>query len=286
MVSVFALHGCFSVQPYPHKAQAGDTITLSAGAAEGMTPDNTLVHYYPSQSSEQPIELTGYIQSIFNLYPDNKSYAWTDVSTTATQGAYVTMIIVDLPNSMPVGSGFIKIQTDAVYQPPVSVEEIEIAFEILPGEGGPNPLLYYQETEDGVADLSRLMPQPRIDVKAVQDETQWPEYAAVEVTLYAPTREKLNFSTVPDEDIRVVTEQSIRAKRPHHMIDWQRNGDIITAYLINATGQMHYSDIDFSIVLSKDDNEFYDTPSLSSIRYFDLAGNEVTGPLPTVLLNN
>ncbi|MCW8930558.1 MAG: hypothetical protein OQL19_10000 [Gammaproteobacteria bacterium] len=286
VVSVFVLQGCFSTQSYPHKARAGDTISLSVGASDDMTLTNTSVLYYPTLTPNQPIDLTTEVKSIFNLYPDSTSYAWTDDSATTTHGAYSTIIIIDLPTTLAAGDGVIKIQTTASYHTQLLPNDIEIAFEVLPGVGAPNPLLYHQSGGNSVADINRLAPQPRVKVSQTQGQTQWPEYAAAEVVIFAPSREKVVYTAVSDDDLRVVSESSIKAQRPHHTVDWQRNGDTITAYLVNSTGKMRYTDIDLSILLSKDINEFHDVPSLTSIRYFDLDGNEVAGPLPTVTLLN
>jgi len=78
------------------------------------------ITYYPdpgSLPSEDSVDVTVGIRSVFNIYPDKKSKTYWDtiagsgletmeyVETVSGHSAWQTVVAVDLPSTLPTGTG-------------------------------------------------------------------------------------------------------------------------------------------------------------------------------------
>jgi len=279
-----ALVGCAATQPFPNAARAGDTITLAVGSADDVTPENTTVTFYSDSDPGTPVDLTPGIRSIFNLYPDPKSDAWTDTGfVEALKGgtrhdSWITIIALDLPAIIPEGQGTISIDSGGTFHPFLpSVNDFDLTFEILPGAGASNPLEYatqYGVTETG--DLSRLEAQPHVLFKPDVTGLTGVVYGAMEFVLDVPIADVFG-DPAPDNKVYVVSEfrKEAYTNRFAH-ISWVREGSSMQVNMVAPNG-MAPMRARFSIV-GLPVTSFQYTPGIISSRFFDLDGNEITGP--------
>ena len=134
--------GCVSVQPLSNIARAGDTVTLAVGSPQDMTASNTSAVFVPDAGgSATPVS----IRSIFKVYPDKTSDVWLNdqllpfIHQSTGHAPWQTIIVVDLPASLPVGPGNIEITTTASFPELQSdINEVPVALEIIPGNGQPH----------------------------------------------------------------------------------------------------------------------------------------------------
>ncbi len=284
------LSGCTTVQTFPDKARAGDTITLSVGSADGMTRLNTTISYNSDAGSS--VDLTPNIRAITKIYPDKTSEAWLfddqllgNIPTYSNHGPWETVVVIDLPASMPVGTGNIQVTTAATYPTAaLSVNSIPISLEILDGVGAPNPFNYrVTGSTDFTGNLSSLEPLPQAVIRTPVGASA-PDYGAIELVVRATIKKNDGSGTgTPTSDIRIVVDDMGSTNLSSQLqSSWVKNNKLITVNFISPTGLMKYYESRFSIVL-KPGNIFADPqPSIISATYYDINGNVTTGPTPTI----
>lgn len=114
--------GCIGYRTFPHRAQAGDTITLGGGLEMGlgnefMDRSNTTVTLTKPDDSAFSRDLTANLQALFHLYPDPRSDVWNTnmfLGPLSDGRPFETGIALDLPADL----------TPGVYQLNVSSTEI------------------------------------------------------------------------------------------------------------------------------------------------------------------
>lgn len=280
--------GCVSVQSLSTAARAGDTVTLAVGSAEDMSVANTSAVFVPDAGGAAiPVD----IRNIFNVYPDKTSDVWLNdvalpfIPDTTAHAPWQTLIVVDLPASLPVGAGQLDVSTTAGYssfQP--DINNTPISLEILPGTGAPHqfPVLPSSyNTEPVAGDLSRLEPLPQIVVQPPASPGS-NGYGAVELRISAA----INTSFGQTAPIAVIPDETITGSGSQVL--WTREDDLITVNYINPTGSLPTSALRFSIV-PLGNNVVMPTnppPSLLSVRYFYANGLETSGPTPTLTVKN
>jgi len=147
-VSLLFLQGCVSLKTYPIVARSGDTITIAVGSAEGMTKANTSLSYTPdstvtlSNPDGVPIPfLASSLRAIVPLYPDKRTLAWnasaaTSIDGLTGHGSWLTVLVINLPDTLQEGTGIINVQTAATYSSySANVNTEDISLEIIPGVG-------------------------------------------------------------------------------------------------------------------------------------------------------
>lgn len=301
MVSVvlIVLSGCVAFQPFPNVFRAGDTITLAVGSADGMTKDNIEVRLFYKMTIEEVIDydtapytdLTSNVVEVFKLYPDKTSKAWLSSDAVATSvrsghGSWLSIIAINLPSTLSDGIGVIKVITDPGIDYPhynPLVDDIDISVTILPDpDGAPNPLDYAIAGGNPAAgDLSKLKMLSQIVVrppKPSQDEV-FDVYGGIEVKVTAPMTDLLG-GQVLDEGLRVIMDPQPDHEASQLSRSWARTGNDFTVYMVSPVG-MKYHEARFSIVPLFPDYLylFSGPPNIQSIKYYDLNGDEVTGPL-------
>ena len=285
-ILVVILPACTALNTFPQAARGGDTVTLAVGSADGMTAANTTASYESDAAPGVFTDLTPGIRSIFRLYADKTSSLYAGGSTTKyivdTSGhePWVTVMVVDLPQGLPVGPGKVNITTTATYPTIGShINDLPVKLEILPGTGAVSNLDYeFGKGSSIPGDLSLLESMPHAQVIPVfPQSTSWPQYGAIEMNLSVPTSAGTPVRVVFD-DMRVVMPTSISTLYSRDV-----NQDM-TVMLLSPKGRLRYFAPRFSLVLGDVEGQvdsFLSTPVINSVRYFDTGGNLVAGPAVT-----
>ena len=294
LVLAAGLAGCAAIQPFPHIARAGDTIILAVGSQTGMGKNNTQIWFYPDADPANPIDLNPGIRTFFRLYADRSSWAYSPNNADATTNFHYlhhepwqTVVALDLPAGLPEGPGTVRIETTAPQPRPLDpgdpdvypdLNTIDIRLEILPGVGSPNPLQYktlYGGTLSG--DLKELKPmrQALVEPPVEDPGAGWPTFAAVEFKLSLPMLDADGL-TPTEKNLRVVPQDVSAFTDSRIQMTWSFDGSTLTVLFLSAGGNIRYYEPRFGAVAEY--AYFTDVPILTSVRYFDIDGNEITGP--------
>jgi len=283
-VSLLLLQGCVSLQSFPTLARSGDTITLAVGSAEGMTKASTSLTYTPD-STGVPIPIpASSLRAIVPIYPDKRTTAWVNseavfIDQTTGHGAWLTVLVIDLP-VLPVGTGFINIQTTATY--PINASNVNnesILLEVLPGSGSPATFSHktYADASptNGVLSDVEVLPHYLIKPDFVFP-SPWPTYGAIEIKVIGTLTGGTEFAY--RNSMRIVLDESNTSLQSHTQMDWVRNGDTITINIISPTGLLDYYQARASLLFTRS-NFIYSSPPIVTVKYFDINGLEVAGPV-------
>ena len=292
VVTLLFVSGCSGLQSFPLQAHKGDTITLAVGSPDGMTRQNTTVRYIPDTGTE--VDLSPNIRAILKISPDPLSKgilfdtgAISALTSSSAHASWQSVIVIDLPNTLEPGSGVIEISSPAEYGvSQTNINDVQIPFTILSGNGQANSFDYLagiMGTRQG--DLSQLEPASQIVVRPplpYVELTDYTKYAAVEIKVNASLLDA-GMQYLPNQDIRVVHEDmGFWDLDAQLQMSWNRQGDQITVYFISPRGQMYFFQPRFAIAV-KPGSIVMDTPKpfIEYVKYFDIDGNEVSGPALT-----
>jgi hypothetical protein len=255
-----------------------------------MTRANTTATF-TSAADSIPRDITANIRAIFKLYADKASEVYQNGSNTGTlvgsagHEQWVTIAVIDLPSfspALPLGPGNVRFNTTAVYPGvDIPINNVDIPLDILAGPGSRQSFDYQVGTFSVVdGDLGRLEARPRAVIGPAYPSAACPcpDYGAIEVKIDMPT----NFGpTLPTQFLQVLGEDlMVNTGSNRSMIYGLNNGQDLTVMLFSPTGKLKYNEARFSVVL-RTGASFTGTPTVTSVRYFDLNGSEITGPLPT-----
>lgn len=312
------LSGCVAFQPFPHTVRAGDTITLAIGTVDGANRENTTVEYFPDSDPENPIDITAGIRSILKLFPDKTSKAyWSKAGEFSTDnmnfltgvsghGPWQSVIVVDLPLTLPPGAGKIQVSLgpDVVYPATLrKVDDVTIAMEILDdgaggaAQGGAHDFEYHQlsfNTNSTVGNLAELEQTRQVVLRTLPNLVlSFPPVSASEYELTVPIVDQ-SFNDVTDQvansDIVVVLDDQANYIKNQTNLIWSRSGATIIVSIISVNGQQNPVNIRFSVLLSNLDLaavngwQISESVSLNSITYFDVNGEVMGGPMPQVIV--
>lgn len=313
------LSGCVAFQPFPHSVRAGDTITLAIGSVDGANRLNTTVEYYPDSDPLNPVDLTPGVRSVLRLFPDKTSHAYwnrggvggTDnihylTTTLSKHGPWQSVVVVDLPITIPAGTGTIKVSLgpDVVYPETLKkVDDVAIAMEILDdgaggaAQGDAHDFEYHQtsfSTNSTVGDLVELEQARQVVLRVLPNFfANYIPVAAAEYELTVPIIDQsLNDVTdqVINTDIVVVLDDQPNFIKNQTSLMWSRSGATIKVSVISASGGQDPGNIRFSVLLSNLDLvvtngwQISESVSLNSITYFDVNGEVMGGPMPQVIV--
>ncbi|HFD80771.1 MAG TPA: hypothetical protein ENK05_10340 [Gammaproteobacteria bacterium] len=294
--------GCTVVHTVPLAARPGDTIIVSVGAPDDLSRDNTTLSYIPSGGTPIAIPDTA-IRSIFKLYPDKTSDAWLYsaadlIENESGHGPWTTVLVVDLPGgpgdssgiTLPEGPGSLQISTTANYNGTIpSADGQNIALEILPGTGSPSSFDYLGLGNTQLAgDLARLEPMKKIEFRPAWtglDSTN--TYGAVEIRI------GLDSSGIASDDFHIVVDDKIGALQARHVsYTWKRSRYETVVYFVSPTGQLQYSDVDFSLISKELQSQFEtgaqnvaNDVTVQSVIWYDIDGVvDPNGP-PILVVN-
>lgn len=287
IISIALLQGCVAVQSFPTAARAGDTVTLALGSSDQINISDTTVTYTPDGGV--PVDITANIRSIFKLYPDKLSSAWSfsvaaGIPATSGHGASLDVMALDLPSSLLPGTGVINVQNNAVY--PVfsaTPSDTNIAIEILPGEGSPSDFSYGIFAHTRTGDFTELEAASHFRIKPDFDLDAWmeaPTFAAAELTISGT----LNAAalavaeTQVNRELRIFVDDMSMSRVSQRQVSWSRNGGEIVINYLSPTGVMRYYETSVAVFFLPASSYAYTATPSVSIRYFDIDGNVVAGP--------
>lgn len=288
--------GCTVVHTVPLSANLGDTIFVSIGSPSDASLDNIALTYTPDTgaSAGSPIAIPdSNIRSIFNLYPDKTSAAWlySDadlVENNAGHGPWTTLLAVDLPNNGTLypTTGTLQVNTTAAYPGDIpSANGQNIALEILSGAGG-SPSSFDYLGFGGVqlaGNLGELEPMKRLQFRpdfTGYDGTN--TYGAVEIKI------GIDKSGISEEDFNIILDDKIGTIQSRNVtFGWNAKRYVTTVYLISPTGELQYSDVNFSIISTALQSQFeagsggggqdVSSVTINSFTWYDVNGNVDTG---------
>lgn len=313
---VVLLASCVATQPFPYAVRAGDTITLAIGSYDGVNKSNLSITYYPdsgSLPSETPVDVTSNIRSVFNIYPDKKSRTYWDttsgnslqtmayVESISGHSSWQSVVAVDLPSTLPTGTGHFVVSLGAgIVTPPflASVEDVNIQAKILEPGGTTHDFEFRKlnfNTETSIGNLVDLQQLRQVIVRNYPGSSVFTSIsiAAAEYEILVPIIDQFSndvSTTVPDSDIVVVLDDQINYDRNQTSLNWSRSGDSIKVITTSPSGKQNAKSIRFSILLANyvdaeaNGWSLSDTASLVSVKYFDLDGIELVGPTPQVVV--
>jgi len=282
IIAFVAINGCTALQPFPNIARGGDTITLAVGSPADMNRGNTTATF-TSDIDGIPIDVTTNIRSIFKLYADPTSQVYESTSNTASlinsskHSPWITIVAIDLPQGLTIGAGIVEFNTSAVYPDIGShINDLQLPVEIVAGTGTTNSFDY----EVGIGaqlpgNLLLLEPQSRaVFAPAIPSVAcPCPDYAAIEVKATIPT----SFGSLDPFVTRVIPEDLSVVTLSAMNFTQGTNGQDLTAIFTSNDEKLKYFEAQFSVVLHSTVS-FVGTPTINSVRYFDISGNEVSGP--------
>jgi len=315
------IQGCVALQPFPTAARAGDTISLAIGSLEGANKNNLIITFAPDSDPGTPVDLSPYIRSVFNIFPDKTSQvnlqdlnqidSINSLTSWSAHSAWLTVAVIDLPEGLVVGPGTVTVTTgsDIVHvNNAKKVDDISIPIEILPQTetpASPDNFEYYasQFSSSTLGDLAQLEPSKQVVVRApiasgLYNSGIHPHVGAAEYVFSVPMV-KLNDPSIvpPSTALMVVREENYYDYAQSAAYDgsdnniaaqtqmtWFKNGDDLTVMFISPTNQLRDQLIRFSIIpYTAMQYDFAQMPTLKTYRYFDQNGNEISGMAPILV---
>lgn len=295
LAAILFLQGCAAIQPLPQAARGGDTIALAVASQDGMNEFNTQVWFISDADPGNPIDITSGIRSVFDIYPDKGSWAYSPNNPSAdTNFRYLhrepaqTVIALDLPTGLLTGMGTIRLQTSLPRVVPLEpgyadvypdLNNVDVRIEILPGVGSANPFSYkttYGGTLSG--DLGGLRAMRHALVRPPQEDPSgiWSSgYGAVEFKLNLVMTD-LSGSGMSESNLRLFTQDVSTWTGSKPQMTWRYGNGVLTVLFISANGNIRYFEPRFGVVA--ENATFDSTPAIVSVRYFDLNGNQIAGP--------
>jgi len=288
-ILVLILSGCTALKTFPQAARGGDTVALAVGSPDGMTRANTTAVFVSDSAPGAPVDITPGIRAIFRLYADEMSDVYNagndaqQIVLTSGHEPWVTIMGVDLPVGLPLGPGEVQVTTTATYPTIGShINNLPIRLEILSGTGTSSDFTYeFGMGQSQIGDLQSLEPVPHAQVTPLFPHgTTWPSYAAVEIKMNVPT----TLGTALDQPfLRVVLDNmTVQTGSTPSLIYNHDSSEELTVILVSPDGQLKYFQPRFSIALI--DNPFLPVsfigiPAVTSVKYYDINGNQVSGPM-------
>lgn len=284
-IVLILLHGCVAVQPFPTIARAGDTISLAVGSPDGMTKGNTSAQLISVLDPNNPVDLS--IRSIIKIRPDSTSLVSafdvggaSVISDKSSHGPWLSIMVIDLPQVLPLGQATINITTDGIYHVGTDANTTLAGIEILPGLGTANPFQYYHSVFGLTnGNLVLLEPLQQVVIRPPIEDFPWfnkPAFGAAEIKVNVPTRKISEGVSVPDSSIQVIVDEM---PYYHHsaqvQMNWSRIGDEFTVNFISPTVAMQFQQTRFSVVMQPDADHVYaqlPLPNIVSVKYYDANG--------------
>ncbi len=314
LLAIF-LASCVAVQPFPYAVRAGDTITLAIGSLDNVNKDDMSITYYPdpdSQPSDNPVDVTSGIRSVFNIFPDKKSKSYWDttsglgletissVENFSGHSAWQTVVAVDLPPTLPIGTGhFIVSPGASVIYPSflTRAESVDINAQILEPGGEAHAFEYRKfnfNNNTNIGILAELGQLRQVVLRHIPANNDSPiPIAAAEYNLQVPIIDvSMNdvSDLVPNSDITVILDDQVNYLKNQSSLNWGRSGASIKVVTTSLSGNQNANLLRFVIILSNyADAEangwsLADNASLVTVKYYNVDGDEISGPIPEVVV--
>lgn len=280
----FLVSGCTALNTFPTAARPGETVALAVGSPVGLSRANTTATF-TSDIDGIPVDITPDIRSIFKLYADKASnvYGFGSNSQYIVDGSghepWISIVALDLPLGLTVGPGEIQFTTTATYPSNGShINDVPIPLEILPGTGSPSTFDYeFGFGEQQTGSLGDLEPFNQAVISPDFTSSSCPpcqNYAAIEIKVTMPT----SLAGLQQQFIRVLVDDlTVRTFSGRTVQYGLNNGEELTVIVTSMAELLQYYEGRFTVVLPSGVS-FVGTPSVTSVRYFDLNGNEYPDP--------
>ncbi|VAW74719.1 hypothetical protein MNBD_GAMMA15-840 [hydrothermal vent metagenome] len=284
--------GCTTVNTFPITARRGDTITVPVGSPDSMSKANTVITYVPDDGSPSVVlhdtvaGTTGNFRALINLYPEKTSAAWLDnfeiqnMADATVHGVWLTVILLDLPMTVPTGQGELQINSSAVYPGNSFIPHINntpVRLEILSGDGSPNTFDFYKKNFFQTAidilpgNIAELESKPRLIVSPPRSSiTSNPKYAAAELVINIPG------ITGSSNSLKVIADELPESVISRRQMDWKLKGDNLSIYFLSSQGLLEYMEMRISVLglpLAS-----FSGATVSSLSLYDINGNLVAPP--------
>jgi hypothetical protein len=311
LVAANFLTACVAIQPFPHTVRAGDTVTLAIGSLDGVTRTNTTVNYYPDSDPGNPIDISSNIRSALKVFADKTSRSYWDtqsglgldtidfMETLSGHAGWQSVLVVDMPTTLPPGTGYIKITPGAGVVYPLTqtkVGDVDISMEILDALPGSGHDFEYRKlaynTDTSIGDLAMLEPLRQVIVRNIAGTSSYyNNIAAAEFDLFVPVVDQslVDVSNqVGNNDIAVILDDQTQLVRGQANLSWSRTGSNMKVIITSATGELPPNQIRFSIVVSNLTLESSNGwrlgvgASITAQNYYDINGNPASGPTPDI----
>ena len=288
LLSVAILHGCVAVQPFPTYAKKKDTVVLMLGYSDHV--DRSAVEvYYDDPNSVDPestrVKITEKIRSIFKLYPDKRSNAWRNYAGLSNYGRAMDVMVLDLPEDIPVGNWNIIVDSGMEYaSDAITPNDVVIPLEIIPGTGAKNDFFVHQTTtynnpSQAPVNLSVLeindVLQVNIDANA-SDVLQGsgPRYGAVEIKVSGLFTAN-PFYLLPFVEAEDITWNDYSQRQVFHSYDNSAGEGVLTINFVSPAFGLIRSEINAYVLRLVMANS---SPQVDSVKYYDLNGALTSGP--------
>lgn len=277
IAALLLLEGCVAVQSFPTVARSGDTITLAVGSVDGMNKNNTTATFV---SDVDASNTSLAIRAIIRLRPDQTSNAalfdlFVDTEDYYTgHSQWLTVMVIDLPTGLTVGSGHIDVQTTAntgTFN--YNINDIPVALEIIDGVGAPNQFSYnagFDPTRDAPGNLSSLVALPQVVFKSLDAKSDV-RFSAAEIKVNIPTQN----ATTPE--FRVVADDFYTKNSQDQLqMSWAKNGDDFIVNFISPVGGVEIKQLRFSVITQVDKFITAPGPVITSVKLYSVNGVPVT----------
>ena len=275
----FLLGGCTGVRTFTAAARAGDTVALAVGWQQ-VSRQNIQISIVPAGGgtpiSYGPTDTR--IRAVVNLYPDPVSnlVVGTQTAQAMSGGANVygslinwnytdqdndwsqSLVILDLPSSLPQGTASISVMSGSV-----SLTPSPIAVEILPGAGSANDFAATGSIGGGYVNASMLQSLERA-----------PNYSISFSGSVVPHSIQAEFAHTPGVGKAWVTNSRGDIKS----VAWSDDGANIRVIVTPTIGQTLPQMKDLRFYISGGVTGL----TLNSLKAYDVNGNLLTGLLVNV----
>lgn len=299
LLALLAGTGCSVVHTVPLAARPGDTIMVALGSPDDMDESKiSNITYTPTGGSAITIPSSS-VRAVFKLYPDKKSAAWlysaADLIENASgHGPWTCVLALDLPNngSLPTGTGQLQVTTTATYAGVIpGINGTFMNLEILPVTAtSPNPSSFTYRGFGGVplpGDLGELRSMPRLEFRPA-----WTGYNATHTYGAVEIKIGIDKTGIAESDFNVIIDDKIGTvqTRNVHAVSNAKRFET-TVYFISHTGELQYSDVNFSIISQALQTQFETgvqnvgtDVTINSVIWYDVNGNvDPAGPAINVI---
>lgn len=317
LVILSTVVGCVAPQSFTATARAGDTVTFAIGTLDNVKKSDVQLEYYSDSNPGVAIDITAGIRSIIRLYPDKTSLSYWElvagpegidtidaVVNFSSHGPWQSVAVVDLPETLPAGTGHVKfIMGGSVNYPPlmVKIDDVEVALTILAHDDGSAMLgsshdfdfrrsAFNSNTTTG--DLNKLEPLKQVVLKSLPSSLTPPLVSAASYKLTFSVSDQSGndvTNTLTANDFAVVLDDSPAFIRGQTSLIWNKIDSVFNVSVLSPASPINPRFVRFSVVLSNIEDTASNgwtiddqSASLQSVVYYAADGSEMTGPPPQV----
>ncbi len=279
------LSACTSVNMFPFKARAGDTLAVMVGGTEKARKSTISVTLTDASSQVWDLNALNKVRSVFNVRPDGLArglhyadYLQSVISWSKGHEPVQTIMIIDIPPSAVEGPAKLTISTNVDDNSSLVEDPISIGMTIAAGVGNSDTLSrqdpFYGSVEANFADLE---PAPHAKLILGNGSEKIGALSAVidfDESVLDPNDVNIY---VPEATVRGTASSSGPFGKTQRMVYWRQDGKQVYLYVIAPQG-LERSYLQVFLVhpfgLAGSPNF-----SIKSAAVYDIDGNPITLPL-------